>query len=339
MLKIDRKNQNLSLLEAPSLAESDITERYDLQEFIANSSDEFFKEIGEELFLIGKEVLPSTTVQDRIDLLAIDKSGMCVVIELKRGNNKLQMMQAISYAGMVSHWSPDDFLDLLNEEEQDALVDFLDCDKDDLNRRQRVILIAEAYDYALLIGAEWLSERFGVNISCCRVSVATDPTTNSEYLVCSNVYPAPELAAESISRGRGSSERPPRWSDWGTALENIENPALKSFFENQLEIGIQANLSRRVLRFQVNGKRRLHVSARKKNAYVWQVGRFTDDVEYWSSLMSDAVDAKPVKSGRCLRLYLETAEDFAKFENAVNHQLNGVTWTGGSEIEFDTDED
>ena len=115
MLKIDRSNQSLSKLATPSFADSSITERYDLQEFIKNSPDEFFREIGEELFLIGTEITPSKNVADRIDLLAVDKNGQVVVVELKRGSNKLQMLQVISYAGMISHWTAEDVQGLLND--------------------------------------------------------------------------------------------------------------------------------------------------------------------------------------------------------------------------------
>ncbi|MCH7726595.1 MAG: hypothetical protein IH991_08975 [Planctomycetes bacterium] len=146
MLKIDRDNQSFSLLDTPTLADVSITERYDLQEFISNSPADFFKEIGQELFLLGTEIEPSKNVQDRIDLLAVDNEGTCVVIELKRGNNKLHMLQGISYSGMISHWEPDDFLQLLNDGQQDALLDFLEVDREDINRQQRIILVAEAYD-------------------------------------------------------------------------------------------------------------------------------------------------------------------------------------------------
>jgi len=102
MLKIDRDKQSFSVLDTPTLADASITERYDLQEFISNSPVEFFKEIGQELFLLGKEIEPSKTVQDRIDLLAVDEEGTLVVVELKRGSHRLHMLQAISYAGMIS---------------------------------------------------------------------------------------------------------------------------------------------------------------------------------------------------------------------------------------------
>ncbi len=73
MLKIDRKKQSFSLLDTPSLADVSITERYDLQEYISNSPEAFFKEIGQDLFLLGKEVESSKNIKDRIDLLAVDR--------------------------------------------------------------------------------------------------------------------------------------------------------------------------------------------------------------------------------------------------------------------------
>src|SRR6266404_5167688 len=125
MLKIDRQKQHFTRLETPTLADCSISERYDLQEYICNSPEAFFEEIGQALFLIAKEIQPSDDVEDRIDLLALDKEGQAVILELKRGNHKLQMFQAISYAGMVANWHPDDFLSRLDADKQDKLMDFL----------------------------------------------------------------------------------------------------------------------------------------------------------------------------------------------------------------------
>ena len=114
MLKVNRTNQTFSSLDSPSLTNAQFLERADLQECIYNSSDAFFAEIGEDVFVAGKEVAPSKTVQDRIDLLGIDPEGTLVIVELKRGSNKLQMLQAISYAGMVARWGPDELRGLLS---------------------------------------------------------------------------------------------------------------------------------------------------------------------------------------------------------------------------------
>ncbi len=93
--------------------------------------------------------MPSKDVQDRIDLLTIDREGKVVVIELKRGNNKLQMLQAISYAGMIAQWSPEAILDRLDEQQQEELENFLECDTDQINSAQRVILVAESFEPGL----------------------------------------------------------------------------------------------------------------------------------------------------------------------------------------------
>ena len=71
---------------------------------IKANPDAFFTEMGESLLLIGDEVRPTDFVEDRIDLLAVDQQGALVVVELKRGSNKLQLLQALSYAGMISKW-------------------------------------------------------------------------------------------------------------------------------------------------------------------------------------------------------------------------------------------
>ena len=63
---------------------------------------------------------------------------------------------------MISRWGADDFRRLVSEDEWDALTDFLDVDVDEINRTQRRLLVVEGYDYALLAGAEWLSEQYGV---------------------------------------------------------------------------------------------------------------------------------------------------------------------------------
>jgi hypothetical protein len=327
MLRIDRASKRLKSLDTPSLADVSITERYDLQEFIFRSPQDFFKEIAEELFLISKEVEPSKNVQDRIDLLALDKEGSCVVIEFKRGMHKLHMLQAISYAAMVSQWQPDDFFQLLDDDLQEALSDFLEVDKDQINRQQRVILIAENYDYGLLVATEWLSEKYGVDIICCRIAVATDPDTKAEYLACSVVYPAPELTTTAVSRGRKRGTGTLKWADWDTALGIVGNPALVTYFQQQLKESREAYLRKRILHYRLDGKRRWFVSARRAKAYVWQQGRFEGDVDFWRARVSKPDDVKPVKDSQRLRFFIATEDDFRRFHQAVTEELTSVEWT------------
>lgn len=72
---------------------------------ICNAPDEFFSELGATLLQIGEEVHPS---DDRIDILAIDSEGAVVIIELKRGAHKHQLLQSLAYAAMISDWEPEE---------------------------------------------------------------------------------------------------------------------------------------------------------------------------------------------------------------------------------------
>jgi hypothetical protein len=329
MLKIDRNNKTFNRLNTPSLSEVSITERYDLQEYICNSPSDFFRELGQELFLVGKEIKPSENVHDRIDVLAIDKEGNAVIVELKRGNHKLHMLQAIAYAGMVSKWKPEDFAQWLSVEKQEELNDFLEIDPDEINRQQRIILVAEAYDYALLTAAEWLSEQYGVDIVCCRLSLACDQVSKAEYLVCSNVFPAPELVGIAAPRGPRRSPGKTKWADWETALSAVSNQALRNFFQQQLAMDQECYLHRRTLIYRINGSRRWFVSARRPHAYTWQRGRFGGDLEFWKGGLSEPDKVTPVKEGACLRFFLSTPKDFQYFDEAAKQKLAKAQWTTG----------
>jgi hypothetical protein len=180
---------------------------------------------------MGEEIRPSEIVDDRIDLLALDTDGATVIIELKRGAHKLQLLQALSYAALISDWTSErliaersQFSRKSDSDAEEEIDEFLDEGSSTLNASQRVILIAEEYDFEVLATAKWLSEQYEVSIACWRAELASD--TSAEYLSLSCIYPPPELAKAARSRRAPRSERPPKWSDWDEALKAITNPAV-----------------------------------------------------------------------------------------------------------------
>lgn len=323
MLKISRTEKKFRRLDTPRLADASILERADLQEYIANSPEEFFAELGEPLFILAKEVQPSDAVQDRVDLLAVDKQGRVAVIELKRGSHKLQMLQAIAYAGMISKWSSDEII-LLPGIRMDDLTDFLEVETDEINRTQRLILIAEDFDFEILAGAEWLYEQFQVDVLCAKVALAVDRTANAEYLVCNRIFPAKELADEAIARRRPSTQGGNSWTDWEQALVGVENPALVEFVKSELQAGQENRLRTRTLYYRVAGHRRFHFNVTGARARVAQLARFPDDAQYWSERLADK-DIREKAGNHQLGFFITTSDDLCAFKAALA-ELESVSW-------------
>jgi hypothetical protein len=278
VLRIDRTSKTLRSLDRREIPEAGLREREDIQRMIRANPEAFFAEMGERLLLVGEEVRPTEVVDDRIDLLAIDPQGAATIIELKRRDHKLHLLQALAYASMVYRWPPERFVDerarLLSKpraECEDEIEQYLLEDFGTLNQRQRVILIAEAFDWEVLTTSEWLSEKHDVDIRCYRLGLAADG--EAEYLTCTCIFPPPELTEHAVRR-RTAERRPSRWASWEPALDAIENAAVTSLFRSEVAAGRESYLRKRILYYRIDGKRRFSVAARRKNAYVWQHGRF-----------------------------------------------------------------
>jgi hypothetical protein len=118
-----------------------------------------------------------------------------------------------------------------------------------LNDAQRVILIAEDYDFEVLIAAKWLTEQYGADVRCYRLALSSDGVT--EYANCTCIYPPPELTKYATARGGNGVVKPLKWSDWDAALAAVENSALVTFFKKELAGRRDNYLRKRILRFKV----------------------------------------------------------------------------------------
>src|ERR1051326_6932976 len=182
MLKLDSVSKRFNDLAPVLLSDLGLKEREHLQESICNSPEAFFRELEEELLIIGSEVVPSGVVGDRIDVLAVEPDGATVIIELKRGSNKWQLLQALSYAAMISKWpTGEEFLQKVDRSRHDEIKK--KTRTAELNKSQRIILVAEAYDYEVLVTAEWLNKEYDADtITCYQISVATDKNADAQYM-------------------------------------------------------------------------------------------------------------------------------------------------------------
>jgi hypothetical protein len=343
MLRLDRTQRALRRLEPKPLKSAGVLERSDLQRMIVNTPGAFCDEIGEKLLLIGEEIVPTDVVDDRIDILALDRLGSTVVVELKRGVDKLHLLQALSYAAMVSEWDREQivsqragFRHCSDGEAEEEIEEFLDEDIAALNAHQRVLLIAEEYDYQVLATAKWLAERHEVDIACWQMEFADD--SGAEYLSFTSVYPPVELANAARIRGRSHEAKPLRFANWEAALEAVKNPAVVAFYKQRLAEKVQNRLRRRMLVFNIGGKNRLWMSARTKHAYVWQRGRFDGDAQFWREWLGNEARVDPVADGRSLRIFLGTTPQFEAFWKAMGQEVPSKVFIHEPPVGSDADE-
>lgn len=156
------------------MQEHGIRERQDLQRLLRES----ISCLGEDLLLLGEEVSEWQDSRRRIDLLALDRTGALVVIELKRTEDGGHMeLQAIRYAAMVSTLrfhevaaAHSRFRGLEHAEAESAILEFLDLTEApaDFGKRVRIVLVSADFSRELTSAVLWLNDN-GLDIRCVRV--------------------------------------------------------------------------------------------------------------------------------------------------------------------------
>jgi PAS domain S-box-containing protein len=243
MLQINKDYKQLTSLRQLRLTPTSTSERYDLREFILNSSDAFFREINHKLFVVGSNVRPSEAAQVETDFLALDENGNAVVIVIEREGEASPLVRAITCAGLLSAWSPSDFKQLLTVDGVTALGQFLQTDHSAINQKQRVIFIAETYDFEALTATTWLASR-GIDIFCVRVSRANGFQTDGEYLWCSHVS-TPESAQQPLMMREGAGGFEVRVGDSAEESElTAQKLAAEADRRKQLEQDLRASEER-----------------------------------------------------------------------------------------------
>ncbi len=333
LLKVDRNSGVLVTVQQSGIADQGMLEN-ELEAWIANSSDAFCREIGERLLLIGKQTVVGEVGADRIDLLALDREGNLCVIELKRGDHKLQLLQAIAYAGMVSDWDAERIVSQLHQltsksrdEALNEIETFVALESiQEINRRQRIIIVADQFDYEVLAGAKWLNEKHGVDVKCIRVVLAQD--NGSLYMTCTCVYPPQGIVLHSKPRVRRSALEQKRFATWEQACTYITNSAIGEVFLAEGLSGQEKRFGRRPsLFYRIGGKRRISIGGRHNGGYLWQHGRFPNDLQFWIERVGADAKPEPVRDGTDLRIFLRTKAQFEGFKNGLN-ELASVAWTG-----------
>lgn len=295
------------------MAESDLKangllERFNLQEAIINSWEEFTKEIKiPELIYIGAEVVPDNRIMGRIDILAFDPNdNIPVIIELKRDRDKYQLLQGISYAAMISNWSAEDFLQEAKNQKHVNYADLVDVIAGiEIDSNIRIILVAEKFDPEVIIATDWLMNNHSLDITAICLNIFKKD--EELYFNFEQKYPLPELseAYELRSKKRVTNntskivER--SWEDVEASLTYDWGP---EFLAKCLkEASGDSNRARFIhLRKSVDGLKGISFFFRKKYLNVYILGKLDEPHELFGKVFSSKYELNEWRNGYSIQL-------------------------------------
>jgi hypothetical protein len=181
LLVQEQNPEQFAKVEAGTFTEYSIWERTHIQEWVRQAPEV----LGEELLVVSIEFDRFKQSADRLDLLALDRRGNLVVVELKRdGLAGYADLQALRYAAMVSTMTIEKLLPYfvqyqrrhLGQEEANTdssweLIQEFVTEAEvfhELSNRPRIILCSENFSTELTTTVLWLNQT-ELDITCVRI--------------------------------------------------------------------------------------------------------------------------------------------------------------------------
>ena len=248
MFQVCLSENRLRKLEEKRFSDMKLREREHLQEWLANQPDA----LGEELLIIQKEFDGFADTRERLDLLALDKSGYLVVIENKLDDSGRDVAwQALKYTAYVSTLTKAQIIDIYQRyldryceggNAVQRICDFIEVEELDevvLNpgNNQRLIFIAANFRKEVTSTVLWLREH-RIDARCFKVV----PYGFGDNLLVDiqQVIPTPEAADFMIGMAEKDTEAKAaqgtqrfshglRLDFWGQALEALRARGLHRY--------------------------------------------------------------------------------------------------------------
>jgi hypothetical protein len=188
IFSVDEENKTAEPVEESGFSELGILEEDDIQEWAIDEP----RLLGEDLLVISSEYSNFEDTRDRLDILALDRDGNLVVVELKRDQaDRTTDLQAIKYAGYCATLTAEDiqkeYREFHNEREEDKVTpeevgeefsEFLIEDvvttedgwvEFELDNKPRILLAAGEYGTEVTAPVMWLIEEYGLDITCTKL--------------------------------------------------------------------------------------------------------------------------------------------------------------------------
>lgn len=247
MFSVDKDDVRLESVERQDFEALDILERQDLEEWVIEEPEL----LGEDLIVISSELQNYEKVNERLDVLALDRDGKLVVIELKRDRaDKTTDLQAIKYASYVATFTAEDIQEeyrdfwkerkdkeISPEEVGETFEEFLsDSEKElretesgyvdfQLDDKPRMMLVAGEFGKEVTSPVMWLTQEYGLDVTCVKLEAYRH---QDRILIDSRqIIPVPETE-EYMAKRREKQEKQETSERRGRALPIlIENGYLE----------------------------------------------------------------------------------------------------------------
>jgi len=184
MFRINSESNRISKIPKIKFSELGVSERNHLQEWLANQPDA----LGEELLIIQKEFDGFDDTRERLDLLAVDKTGALAIIENKLDDSGRDVVwQALKYASYCSTLSKAKIAEIYQKyldktipgrDAQKLICEFLekeDFAEVELNTGigQRVVMVAAEFRKEVTSTALWLLKH-KIKVKCFKATPYKD---------------------------------------------------------------------------------------------------------------------------------------------------------------------
>ncbi|MBS4539648.1 hypothetical protein GOQ27_14330 [Clostridium sp. D2Q-11] len=333
MYKLNQNNNELEKITMTTFSDNNLKERDNIEEWIRKDSSI----LGEEIIIIAHEY-DKFEVNERLDLLGLDKDGNLVIIEVKRDKTGGNVdFQALKYCSYCSNLTPNEIVDIYDEYlkkfniEEDALdniMNFLEVDSEDLlngllNSSQRIIIIGKEIDKRILSVCAWLSQN-NIDIKCQSI-VPYLINNNEEIIIDVNQIIPPYniedyfINKKKVNKSKGKIVQSDEVIHFFNKIVSMANErGHKAYYNNRkpyvkIYSGIDSNLVFALVYKKREGQFRLELSARNSIVSEKLNDIYFAKKEYIENELQYSCEVKEgVKNSDWLRVYKEMSCDMNK---------------------------
>jgi hypothetical protein len=194
---VDPSSKRLTAVQSTDFSSLGIRERKDLETWVVYHPEV----LGEPLLIITSEFDRFDRSGRRLDLLALNKEGVLVVVELKLDlSRSFADQQAIRYAAFCSTMTMEQLIramvsyhECTEEESRERVQVFLEVDAlPELGNKPRIILAGGSLDDEELTRTVLWLRSFGLDITCLELTPYSLPNNGELILAPRTIIPLPE---------------------------------------------------------------------------------------------------------------------------------------------------